>query len=95
MGFASRARNHKDPRVKVKIKSISRLERAGAGCNIVAKDGVTQCVCGEGCRRDFQFEYRNECLITLMGRRRQRMRRSPSIYLFVFNFRIPEMQRRR
>merc|ERR1712241_706808 len=36
------------------------------GCNIVTKDGVTQCVCGEGCRRDFQFEYRNECLITLM-----------------------------
>ena len=37
------------------------------GCNIVTKHGLTQCVCGMGCGRAFNFEFRNECIINLMG----------------------------
>ena len=29
--------------------------------------GVTQCVCGLGCHRHFQYQLRNECLVKLVG----------------------------
>ena len=29
--------------------------------------GVTQCVCGLGCSRNFQYQLRNECLVQLIG----------------------------
>ena len=38
-----------------------------SGCNIVTKNGLRQCVCGMGCEREFEFQYRNECIIKLMG----------------------------
>ena len=38
-----------------------------AGCNIMTVRGVTQCVCGLGCSRNFQYQLRNECLVQLIG----------------------------